>query len=121
MIGGGDKMSRMRKDVNLAGFILKNIIILQIVNLNRKTDLYLYLPLKIYRYARGKADCRIYSVSYFVLDEEKKKMFVLVIKPPLNYSDTSPIQGWDFPLGNGQKYLEVVAWEDLGGVGRGGE
>ena len=46
MIGGGDKMSRMRKDVNLAGFILKrsenmkNIIILQIVNLNRKTDLY---------------------------------------------------------------------------------
>ena len=79
------------------------------------------LPLKIYLYARGKDDCRIYSVSYFVLDEEKKKMFVLVIKPPLNYSDTSPIQGWDFPLGNGQKYLEVVAWEDLGGVGRGGE
>ena len=69
MIGVLDKMSRMRKDVNLAGFILKrsqnmkNIIILQIVNLNRKTDLYLYLPLKIYRYARGKADCRIYSVD----------------------------------------------------------
>ena len=69
MIGGGDKMSRMRKDVNLAGFILKRseniiiIIILHIVNLNRKTDLYLYLPLKIYRYARGKADCRIYSVD----------------------------------------------------------
>ena len=62
MIGVLDKMSRMRKDVNLAGFILKrsqnmkNIIILQIVNLNRKTDLYLYLPLKIYRYARDKAD-----------------------------------------------------------------
>ena len=76
MIGGGDKMSRMRKDVNLAGFILKrsenmkNIIILQIVNLNRKTDLYLYLPLKIYRYARGKADCRFQDkdvIPFYIL------------------------------------------------------
>ena len=76
MIGGGDKMSRMRKDVNLAGFILKrsenmkNIIILQIVNLNRKTDLYLYLPLKIYRYARGKADCRLQDkdvIPFYIL------------------------------------------------------
>ena len=53
----------------------------------------------------------------------KKKRFFsfdlvqLVIKPPLNHSDTSPIQRWEFPLGNGQKYLEVVAWEELGGRG----
>ena len=44
-----------------------------------------------------------------------------MIKPPLNHSDTSPIQGWEFPLGNGQKYLEVVAWEELGGGGREGK
>ena len=40
-----------------------------------------------------------------------------MIEPPLNQSDTSPIPGWEFPLGNGQKYLEVVAWEELGGRG----
>ena len=47
LIGGGDKMSRMKKDVNLAGFLLKrsenmkNVIILKIANLQGKTDLYI--------------------------------------------------------------------------------
>ena len=47
MIEGGDKMSWVKKDVNLAGFLLKrsenmkNIIILKIVNLHGKTDLYI--------------------------------------------------------------------------------
>ena len=46
MIEGGDKMSWVKKDVNLAGFLLKrsenmkNIIILKIVNLQGKTDLF---------------------------------------------------------------------------------
>ena len=46
LIGGGDKMSRMKKDVNLGGFLLKrsenmkNIMNLKIVNLHRKTDLF---------------------------------------------------------------------------------
>ena len=46
MIEGGDKMSRMKKDMNLGGFLLKrsenmkNIINLKIVNLHRKTDLF---------------------------------------------------------------------------------
>ena len=47
LIEGGDKMSRMKKDVNLAGFLLKrsenmkNVIILKIANLQGKTDLYI--------------------------------------------------------------------------------
>ena len=78
MIEGGDKMSWVKKDVNLAGFLLKrsenmkNITILKIVNLGRQ--IYLgHLPLKLHRYARGKADCRFQDKNVIKMSSMKKK------------------------------------------------